>query len=234
MSDPATAIFSVLTPKLEMGTAVAIREDLLVTCHHVVRDAKEVDLFSHHPVFEGKKSAKGKVIATAKSLDLALLRSNIRLPFLELKEREDIDDSMPLRIWSWPGWNAWWASAAREKEIQAITPSTLSPTPHAAVMTDSWTEEENNTLRFSFAGRIEGEMSGGPLVSALNNKIVGIITAGWDVDPDEVAETWREFYGCQQDHDPGKSKAIRAQLGLGMGIAISLKELKVFLGTKAP
>ena len=28
MSDPATAIFSVLTSKLERGTAVAIREDL--------------------------------------------------------------------------------------------------------------------------------------------------------------------------------------------------------------
>ena len=116
MSDPATAIFSVLTSKLERGTAVAIREDLLVTCHHVVRDAKEVDLCSHHPVFEGadfceKKTGKGRVIATDKSLDLALLRSNSRLPFLELKERE-------LRIWSWPGWKAWWeAWEDREKGI---------------------------------------------------------------------------------------------------------------------
>ena len=36
----------------------------------------------------------------------------------------------------------------------------------------SWTEEKNNTLRFNFAGHIEGGMSGGPVVSALNNKIL--------------------------------------------------------------
>ena len=60
MSDPATAIFSVLTSKIARGTAVAISEDLLVTCEHVVEDAKEVTLFSHHPVLEGQKRAKGK------------------------------------------------------------------------------------------------------------------------------------------------------------------------------
>ena len=108
MSDPATAIFSLTgrDSKSRIGTAVAISEDLLVTCEHVVKDAKEVTLLSHHPVFEGadfceKKTGKGRVIA--KKLGLALLRSNSRLPFLELKEREDLDDSMPLRIWSWPG-----------------------------------------------------------------------------------------------------------------------------------
>ena len=142
MSNPATAIFSVLDPRLDLdsgtftfemgrGTAVAIHEDILVTCHHVVGDAKEVILFSHHPVFKGKKRAKGKVIRTDKNLDRALLRINSRLPFIELEEREDIDDSMPLRIWSWPGWNAWWeAWKDREKGIQAITsfyPQSRSP-----------------------------------------------------------------------------------------------------------
>ena len=241
MSDPATAIFSVLTSKIARGTAVAISEDLLVTCHHVVRDAKEVVLFSHHPVFEGKKRAKGKVIATDKSLDLALLRSNSRLPFLELKEREDLDDSMPLRIWSWPGWNAWWeAWEDREKGIQAITSSTLSPTPHAAVMTDSWTED--NVFRFSFAGHIEGGMSGGPVVSALNNKIVGIITADWNVDPEGVIDS--SYLGADSYFDEEGQRwferigekiraAVIAQLALGMGIALSVKELKAFLDTKA-
>ena len=115
-----------------------------------------------------------EVIRTDENLDLALLRSSSRLPFLQLEDREVLDDSMPLRIWSWPGWNAWWeAWEDREKGIQAITSSTLSPTPYAAVMTDSWTEEKNNILRFSFAGHIEGGMSGGPVISSLNNTIVG-------------------------------------------------------------
>ena len=64
MSDPARAVFSIFGK----GTAVAISEDLLVTCEHVVKDAKEVTLFSRHPVFEGetdlkKRKAKGKVLA---------------------------------------------------------------------------------------------------------------------------------------------------------------------------
>ena len=245
MSDPTTAIFSVLTPKLERGTAVAIREDLLVTCHHVVKDAKEVALFSHHPVFEGeadlkKRKAKGKVLATDEKLDLAILRSSSgRLPFLELEDGEVLDDSVPLRVWSWPGWNAWWEDP--KKGIKDLS-STLTPTPYAAVMTDSWTEEENNTLQFSFAGRIEGGMSGGPVVSSLNNKIIGVITADWNIDPesivdssylgpdscfDEEGQRWFERIGEKQ------RAAVIAQLALGMGIALSVKELKVFLDTKA-
>ena len=78
MFDPATAIFSVRGGLAERGTAVAISEDLLVTCEHVVKDAKEVILFSHHPLFKGK-NAKGKVIRTDKNLDLALLRSGSHL-----------------------------------------------------------------------------------------------------------------------------------------------------------
>ena len=89
----------------------------MVTCEHVVRDAvkdnKGVTLY-HYPAFEGetvsegKKSAKGEIIATDKKLDLALLRSSGRLPcFLKLEDKEKLDDSEPLRIWSWPGWTAW-------------------------------------------------------------------------------------------------------------------------------
>ena len=242
MSDPARAVFSIFGK----GTAVAISEDLLVTCEHVVRDAKEVTLFSHHPVFEGetylaKRKAKGKVLATDEKLDLALLRSSSgRLPFLELEDGEVLDDSVPLRVWSWPGWTAWWEDP--KKGIKDLS-STLTPTPYAAVMTDSWTEEENNTLQFSFAGRIEGGMSGGPVVSVLTNKIVGIVTASWNVDPEAIVDP--SYLGPDSCYDEesrswfeqiGKKlrAAVLAQLDLGMGIAISLKELKAFLGTKAP
>ena len=252
MFDPATAIFSVLNPRLDLdsgtftfemsrGTAVAISEDLLVTCRHVVTDAKEVTLFSHHPVFfEGKDRARVEVIRTDENLDLALLRSSSRLPFLQLEDREVLDDSMPLRIWSWPGWNAWWeAWEDREKGIQAITSSTLSPTPYAAVMT-SWTEEKNNTLRFNFAGHIEGGMSGGPVVSALNNKILGIIIREWNEDPEVIlASSYLDPDSCFDGEDEEsqrwlerKRAAVLAQLNLGMGIAIGLKGLKTFLDSK--
>ena len=241
MSDPTTAIFSVLTPKLERGTAVAIREDLLVTCHHVVKDAKEVALFSHHPVFEGetdlkKRKAKGKVLATDEKLDLAILRSSSgRLPFLELEDGEVLDDSVPLRVWAWPGWNAWWEDP--KKGIKDLS-SALTPTPYAAVMTDSWTED--NVLRFSFAGHIEGGMSGGPVVSSLNNKIIGVITADWKVDPELiVASSYLDPDSCFDGEDEEsqrwlerKRAAVLAQLNLGMGIAIGLKGLKTFLDSK--
>jgi hypothetical protein len=145
MSDPSRSIFSVWnlesrsTDDQGRGTAAAISEDLLVTCEHVVRDAKEVTLLSHHPLFEGKKGTKGKVIGTDETLDLALLHSSSRLPPLKLEDKEDLDDSTPLRIWSWPGWNAWWKAVLDQKEIQVNASSTLTPTPRAAVMT-SWTE----------------------------------------------------------------------------------------------
>ena len=107
-------------------------------------------------------------------------------------------------------------------------------------MTDSWTEDNN--LRFSFAGRIEGGMSGGPVVSALNNKVVGIITAGWDVDSEEVVDS--SYLGPDSCFDEESQSsferigeklraAVIAQLDLGRGIAISLKEPKEFLDTKA-
>ena len=54
LDDPKKSIFSVMVGILGRGTAVAISEDLLITCQHVVEDAKEVALFSHHPISEGK------------------------------------------------------------------------------------------------------------------------------------------------------------------------------------
>ena len=241
MSDPTTAIFSVWnlesrsTDDQGRGTAAAISGDLLVTCEHVVRDAKEVTLLSHHPLFEGKNGTKGKVIGTDENLDLALLRSSSRLPFLELEDKEDLDDSIPLRIWSWPGWNAWWKAVLdQEKEIQGNASSTLTPTPRAAVMT-SWTED--NVLRFSFAGHIEDGMSGGPVVSALNNKIIGVVTHCWDVSPEEIVESSYLAAGSFSDDEERQEKlnaAVTAQLALGMGVALSIKELKAFLESKAP
>ena len=216
MTDPAKAIFSITgrDSKSRIGTAVAISEDLLVTCEHVVKDAKEFTLLSHHPVFEGvdfreKKTGKGRVIATDKKLDLALLRgSSDRLPFLKLEDKVDLDDSTALRVWSWPGWNKWekflaknqddilekadidWSktldeealrklrkAAEQHKELEekerkdpAWWRSAPVPSPHAVVITDSWTEDNplNSLIGvsiFSFAGYIKPGMSGGPVVS---------------------------------------------------------------------
>ena len=248
LDDPQKSIFSVMVGILGRGTAVAISEDLLITCQHVVEDAKEVTLFSHHPISEGetvvkKRKATGKVIGTDEKLDLALLRSSSRLPFfLELEDKEDLDDSMPLRIWSWPGWNAW-REAFDKGIVQDPSSSTFTPVPRAAVMTNFWTEEENNTQQFSFAGRIEGGMSGGPVVSVLNNKITGIVTADWNVDPESIlASSYLDDDSCLDEESQrwfervGKKQraAVIAQLDLGMGIAIGLKGLKTFLDSKAP
>ena len=275
MSDPSRAIFSLTgrDSKSRIGTAVAISEDLLVTCEHVVKDAKEVTLLSHHPVFEGvefreNKTGKGRVIATDKKLDLALLRgSSDRLPFLKLEDKEDLDDdSTPLRVWSWPGWEKWetvrkktlddalgpdWANipdeealrklrkaAKQHKELEEKTRkdpawwrSTLVPSPRAVVITDSFTEDEwsgtgNNTSLFSYAGHIEGGMSGGPVVTVLTNKIVGIVikNASYTEGDQEAAEKW---------YREAPPRVITAQLKLGMGVAVSVKELKAFLDTKA-
>ena len=247
LDDPQKSIFSVLVGLLGRGTAVAISEDLLITCQHVVKDAKEVALFSPHPIFEGetvvkKRKATGKVIGTDEKLDLALLRSSNRLPFsLELEDKEDLDDSMPLRVWSWPGWNAW-REAFDKGIVQDPSSSTFTPVPRAAVITNFWTEEENNTQQFSFAGRIEGGMSGGPVVSVLNNKITGIVTAEWGVDAESIlASSYLDPDSCFDGEDEEsqrwlerKRAAVIAQLDLGMGIAIGLKGLKTFLDSKAP
>ena len=274
MPDPSRAIFSLTgrDSKSRIGTAVAISEDLLVTCEHVVKDAKEVILLSHHPVFEGvdfreKKTGKGRVIATDKKLDLALLRgSSDRLPFLKLEDKKDLDDSTPLRVWAWPGWNKWekllektlddalgpdWAKTLDEEALRKLRKvleqrkeleekarkdpawwrSTLVPSPRAVVMTDSFTEDEwsgtgNNTSLFSYAGHIEGGMSGGPVVSVLTNKIVGIVIK-------EVSHTEGDQEAAERWYREAPPRVITAQLELGMGMAVSLKELKEFLDTKA-
>ena len=217
LPDCEAAIFSVFSKDERLGTAAAIHPNLLITCSHVVTDRKNVLLVSRHPVFEGKKGAAAEVVEIDESLDLALLCSSVHLPFLQLEDREVVDDSAPLLVWSW---------------VEDGSSLELCPVPHAAVRTDSWAN--NNIAGFSFAGHAEDGMSGGVVVSALTGKIVGLITAGGNIDPDEVAETWWESYGRQQNHDPEKIKAIRAQLGLGMGIALSVKELRAFFDSKAP
>ena len=230
-ANPEKSIFWVLSPAKEMspGVAVAISENLLVTCRHVVQDAKEVGLISHHPVFEGEATAKGKIIRTSddEGLDLALLHSSCRLPFLELEDGEILDDSVPLRVWSWS--------------------NLKNPSPHAAVRTGFWpfrpdSTIEDNISRFTFAGHANEGMSGGPVVSALTNKIVGIILGGWKKDsipPREIGETWWLETPPDTFSDEDRRsllkvgrqqvEVITAQLELGMGIALSLKELKTFL-----
>ena len=170
----------------------------------------------------------------------------VTLPFLELEDRKILDGSMPLRIWSWPGWNAWEKTVVNtleqvleegkklgEKERQdlSMSASTLTPDPHAAVMTASWTEDNplSNLIGvslFSFAGHIEAGTSGGPVVSVLTNKIIGIVTEIHH-SPKDLREVTDTRY---LDVPP---RIIEAQLELGMGIALSVKELKVFLDTKA-
>ena len=221
------AVFSV-RPKSNLatrGTAVAIRSNLLITCHHAVEGTEQCILISHNPVFDGKKVSMAEVVDVDKDLDLALLRSKVHLPISLQLEDGKIDDSTPLLVWSWPGWNEFEQGA----DFSTVD---LNPGPHAAVMSDSWTE--NHIPRFSFAGRIEGGMSGGAVVSALTGKIVGIVTSSWNIDPDEIVDTWWQLYGCEAGHDPAKVDALRAHLALGMGIALNSKEVRAFLNSKGP
>ena len=180
------------------------------------KDAKEVTLLSHHPVFEGadfceKKTGKGRVITTDKKLDLALLGGSDRLPFLKLEDKEDLDDSTPLRVWSWPGWNKWEKVLAKplEDALEEMDPDwaklldeealrkAVEQRKELAVMTDSWTEDNPldsliGVSLFSFAGHIEFGMSDGPVVSVLTNKIIGvIIKVVFHTEGDqEAAERW--------------------------------------------
>ena len=246
------AVFSV-RPKsnfMERGTAVAIRSNLLITCHHVVRGTEQVILVSHDPVLEGKKSARAgaaEVVGVDEDLDLALLRSKVHLPTsLQLAEGEAPDDSMPLLVWSWPGWNALEQGEVDPSAI-VVDSELLAAAPHAAVITDSW-RTENDISKFSFAGHIEGGMSGGAVVSALSGKIVGVVTSSWTVsNPEtarEIAETWHlgewswslseQELESRLDPRPETVKAIEAQLRLGMGIALSIDEVRTFLNAKVP
>ena len=228
-------------PKSDLGvrgTAVAIRSNQLMTCHHVVEDAKQVLLASHNPVFEGKRMGAGEVVRIDEDLDMALLRSSVHLPTHLQLEAGEIDDSMPLLVWAWPGWNAW--------EDGELDPSAavFHPASHAAVMTDSWTE--NNLPRFSFAGHVEAGMSGSPVVSALSGKIVGVATGLWRVCQSEtareIAETWHlgewAWNLSEQEREsrleprPPDLKAIEMQLRLGMGVALGVKGVRAFLNSE--
>ena len=80
---------------------------------------------------------------------------------------------------------------------------------------------------------------------ALNNKILGIITRDWNEDPEAIFSLIiprpQQLYGSMQDAQrwveldlEKRRAAVIAQLDLGMGIALSVKELKAFLESKAP
>ena len=64
------------------------------------------------------------------------------------------------------------------------------------------------------------------MVSVLTNKIIGvIIKVVFHTEGDqEAAERW---------YRKAPPRVITAQLELGMGLAVSVKELKAFLDTKA-
>ena len=220
------------------GTAVAIRPNLLITCHHLVKDfADKIYLVNHN----SKTYHEVDIAGIDENRDLTLLHRKYPLePTLQFEDEEALDDSTPLLVWSWPGWNA--------LEEEGVDPSGIDfkPTPHAAVMTECWTE--NNISLFSFAGHIEAGMSGGAVVSALSRKIFGIAISSWIACSPEIArevvETW--FLGIHPDNlgeqelrsflDPTAPiiKAIRAQLVLGMGVALAVKEIRSFLDSDAP
>ena len=182
------AIFSVIGAKGSdtidesgIGTVVAIRANLLITCYHVIEGADLVGLISQNPVFEGETATRVEVAGVDENLDLALLHSSIGLTEVLQLEDKETDDSTPLLVWSWPKGHF------------------SKPSVHAAVMTAAWTDEEDNISYFSFAGRAELGMSGGVVVSALTNKIVGVVTGGFlNISPKEVAETW--FLGEHPDN----------------------------------
>ena len=239
------AVFTVADFQGARGTAVAIRSNLLITCHHVVKEfADKIYLANHNSVFEGKKLGGAEIVGFDERLDLALLRSGVHLPTsLQLEDGKTLDDSTPLLVWSWPGWNAW--EEGENWKTMSFDP-VLHPSHHAAVMTDSWTE--NNISQFSFGGHIEGGMSGGVVVSALSGKIVGIVTHYSRACTPEtalrIAAAW--FLG-ERPHDlsyqelqerleprPTIVKHIEAQLRLGIGIALHTKEVGIFLESIAP
>ena len=161
--------------------------------------------------FVRRRQAKGGSSQLIKNLTWPLLGGSDRLPFLKLEDKEDLDDSTPLRVWSWPGWNKWEKVLAKplEDALEEMDPDwaklldeealrkAVEQRKELAVMTDSWTEDNPldsliGVSLFSFAGHIEFGMSDGPVVSILTNKIIGvIIKVVFHTEGDqEAAERW--------------------------------------------
>jgi len=83
-------------------------------------------------------------------------------------------------------------------------------------------------------------MSGGSVISALTGEVVGVVRAGWSLDPCEIAENWRAnveslgWYDFSGGRGPAPDEIIEAQLGLGMGIALPIDELRSFVEAFSP
>lgn len=227
------AIFSVLCIKRDgsqsgfyRGTAFGICSNLLVTCEHVVRDAMEVWILSGEQTLDGKKGIVSKVVAVDQQRDLALLRvTTIDIPFLKLSTIEQIDNAIPLLVWTWHGWHEWDMKQDKGPNLRCVH--------RAAVMTDCWSSGKTGIQTFGFAGHVEDGMSGGPVVSALTGEIVGVTIACWPIDPDQVADAWQGVFGNLHNFSgndgPAPDEVVRAQLGLGIGIALPVYELRRFL-----
>jgi len=214
------------------GTAFGVRPNLLVTCAHVVRGKSQIKILSPEQVFDGAFDTTANVLAVDEQRDLAILRvPHSNFPSLRLASNEELDDSTPLLIWTWPGWNEWETKPSARK----LERSDLKPTPRAAVISGFWDAKEDRASSFSFAGHVEGGMSGGPVVSALTGEVVGVVKRFWNLDPNEIAETWKlsiESLGIYPDMDgpwPNAEEIVVAQLSLGSGMASPARELQSLL-----
>lgn len=222
------AIFSALVFDRELrgvGTAFSIRPDLLVSCAHLIRGASTIMIANEEPIFAGAKHTTSEVVALDERRDLALLTVSSRdVHALALSPSKQLDDATPLLVWTWPG--------RHDQE-----PLDLRCVPRAAVMTRWWPGKEGGVPLFSFAGHVEGGMSGGPVVSALTGEVVGIVRADWPLDPSEIAENWRAnveslgWYDFSGGWGPPPDEIVEEQLGLAIGIALPTCELQQFVET---
>lgn len=219
------------------GTAFAIRPDLLVSCEHVVRDHSAILIAGEESIFDGKNMTPAQVVMLDKRRDLALLKvPSAGVHPLQLSTSEQLDHAMPLLVWTWPGW----IQLETGKVGGTDTRPDLRCVPRAAVMTRLWPGDEGGVPLFSFAGRVEEGMSGGPIVSALTGDVIGVVTSCWPLDPSEIAENWRGnveglgWYDFSGRLYPPPDEIVMAQLGLGMGIALPVQELGALVKSLSP
>ncbi len=224
--------------RMSRGTAFGIRPDLLVTCEHVVRDASQILIVSEARIFSGKRLTAAEIATVDKQRDLALLKvAGANIHPLELSTSEELNDAIPLLLWTWPGWNGLESKLETAEVAREDIGSYLSCVPRAAVMTRWWPAKGGGIPKFSFAGHVEEGMSGGPILSALTGEVVGVVCESWLIDPTEVAENWRAnvegmgWYDFSGGLDPAPDEIVEAQLGLGMGIALPVQELNSLMET---
>ncbi len=210
------------------GTAFPIRPEVFVTCEHVIRDASQVLIVGEESIFNGKNMTTVQVVMLDRRRDIALLKlPSATVHPLELSTSEQLDDAVPLLVWTWPGWIQMETGKVRGTDMKPD----LRCVPRAAVMTRFWPSKVGGVPLFSFAGHVEEGMSGGPIVSALSGNVVGVVTKSWFLDPSEIAWNWRAnvehmgWYDFSGGTYPPPDEIVESQLGLGMGIALPAQEL---------